>query len=483
MFFIRNSIGFIMSKKSIIFRFWLLISLFFFGLCLNAQNLRIEGIGQGIGEKTIRLISIVDNLTGLEKEISSVTLNKDDSCFNFSLTIDNTSLIKIRIESFDYSFVAQKGASYKMRILPFNFNVSDTLNTLFYKIPLPVIIESSTDDKLNDKIFVIDSVIEKYLLENKTDVLIFRDKKSVNTLKNIVNSILDSNDSPYIKNYAYYSIGQIEYSSKTVNDRKLKTELFFNKPILYDNIGYMDCFELIYGNYFTEGNKTFSNRTLERWLEDNNYFSLIDSLGADTLLKNEVFRELVFLRGMKEAYFSQIYERFNVVSMVENFMYQTKFPQHKQIAKNLLELFAQKSYKGSRSKDFSLKDIYNNYITLDKYKDKPLIISFVKLNEPACLRELEMMYNFVDTLNNGYNFLTITCDRSLDALYNFLVNSKVGVKYKWDFAHFDNKWELLENYNINVFPTFVLLDEKGNIIQNPMRKPSEGSLIPFIPRK
>ena len=87
MFFIRNSIGFIMSKKSIIFRFWLLISLFFFGLCLNAQNLRIEGIGQGIGEKTIRLISIVDNLTGLEKEISSVTLNKDDSCFNFSLTI------------------------------------------------------------------------------------------------------------------------------------------------------------------------------------------------------------------------------------------------------------------------------------------------------------------------------------------------------------------------------------------------------------
>lgn len=472
-----------MNNKGFILRVWFLISLFGFGFSLNAQNLRIEGVGQGIGEKTIRLISIVDNLTGLENEISSVTLKKDDTCFNFSLTIDNTSLMKIRIESFDYNFVAQKGASYKMRIMPFNFNVSDTLNTLFYKIPLPIIIESSTDNNINGKIFIIDSIIEQYLVANNRDVLFFRDKKSVNTLKGIVNSILDSNDSPYIKNYAYYSIGQIEYSSKTVKDNKLKAELFFNKPILYDNIGYMECFELIYGNYFTEGNKIFSNIALEQWLDDNNYFALIDSLGADTLMKNEVFRELVFLRGMKEAYFSQIYERFNIIAMVENFMYQTKFSQHKQIAKNLLELFAQKAYSGAKSKEFSLKDINNNYITLDKYKDKPLIISFVKLNEPACLRELEMMNGFVDTLRNQYNFLTITCDRSLDALYNFLVNSKVGVKYKWDFAHFDNKWELLENYNIRIFPTFVLLDEKGNIIQNPMRKPSEGSLIPYIPRK
>ena len=71
----------------------------------------------------------------------------------------------------------------------------------------------------------------------------------------------------------------------------------------------------------------------------------------------------------------------------------------------------------------------------------------------------------------------------MDALFNFLVNSNVGVRYKWDFAHFGNNWDLLKDYNVVVFPTFILIDANGTIIQNPMRKPSEGSLVPFIPRK
>ena len=70
----------------------------------------------------------------------------------------------------------------------------------------------------------------------------------------------------------------------------------------------------------------------------------------------------------------------------------------------------------------------------------------------------------------------------MDALYNFVVNSNVGVKYKWDFVHFEGKWDLLKKYNIIVFPTFVMLDSKGVILQNPMRKPSEGSLLPYVPR-
>lgn len=448
-----------------------------------AQNLRIEGVGQNIGGKTLKLILVSDNLSGLETEIASYEVERDDSVFSFSTTIANTSMMKIRIESFDYNFIAQMGSSYKMRVLPFNFNISDTINTLFYKFSLPIEIESSTDGNLNTKVFVIDSIIEDYVLEYKKDILFYRDKNKVKALIDKVNSIVDSNDSKYVKDYARYSVGIIEFSSKTVNETKLKTELFFDKPILYDNIAYMDCFEMVYGNYFSEGNKIFSDRTLDRWLQENNYFALIDSLGTDTLLRNEVFRELVFLRGMKEAYFSQLHDKLFIVTMLENFVYQTKFKEHVQIGKNLLEVFSQQSFSGSKAKDFSLKDIYNNYITLDKYKGKPLIISFVKVSEPACLRELNMMYSLVDTLKDNFNFLTITCDRSLDALYNFLVNSNVGVKYKWDFVHFDGRWDLLKNYNVIVFPTFILLDSKGNILQNPMKKPSEGSLLPFVPRK
>lgn len=448
-----------------------------------SQNLRIEGVGQNIGGKTIRISSTLDNLSNLERELSQIKLSETDSLFNFSLTIPNSCLIKISIETFDYVFLAQKGGTYNLRILPFDFSISDTINTLFYKIPLPISIESSNNKGINSKIYTIDSILEDYLVRYDREILFFKDKAIIKQMQEDVNSVIDSNDTQYIKDYLYYRLAQLEYSAKIVNPNKLKADIFYNKPILYDNIAYMECFETIYGNYFTDGNTSFSVRTLERWLEGNNYFALIDSLGLDTLLKNEVFRELVFLRGMKEAFFSNKFEKLFIVTMLENFVYQTKFTTHKDIAHNLLELFAQKSSYGFKSKEFVLQDIYGNHITLDKYKGKPLIISFVKLHEPACLRELQAMYKFVDTLSESYNFLTITCDRSLDALYNFLVNSKVGVKYKWDFAHFDKKWDLLKDYDVKVFPKFILIDGKGTILQNPMRKPSEGSLIPFIPRK
>lgn len=472
--FLTLSIGF----RNII----LFIFLFSFSIGLNGQNLRIEGVGQGIGGKTIRLISISDNLSKLEKEEAIYRVGEHDSVFSFALSISNTSLMKIRIESFDYNFIAQMGSTYKLRILNFDFNISDKVNTLFYKFPLPIIIESSTDNHLNDKVFVIDSIIENYMANNDRDILFFRDKKKVDSLIKMLNSEVDSSDSDYIKEYLKYSIGIVKFSSKTKNEIKLKTELFFDKPILYDNLAYMDCFEMIYGDYFTKGNKIIDKKTLGRWIETNDYFSLIDSLGRDSLLKNEVFRELVFLRGMKEAFSSQLYNRLHIVILLENFVYQTKFLEHIHIAKNLLESFSQQSTYGVMANDFALKDIYNNYITLDKYKEKPLIISFVKVSEPSCLRELNMMYSLMDTLGDSFNFLTIACDKSLDALYNFLVNSNVGVKYKWDFVHFEDKWDLLEKYNIIVFPTFVMLDSKGVILQNPMRKPSEGSLLPYVPR-
>ncbi len=471
-----------MNYKVVLRSVVLVVSLFLISN-INAQNLRIEIKGESLSGKTVELISIMDNISNLEQKIATQTINHGDSLASFSVLIDNTSFMKVRIETFDYGFIAQKGASYNMRLMPFNFNIKDSINTLFYKFELPIRIESSTDNNLNQIIYSIDTTIENFVIENKTELLIYRDKRKVDTLKQMVNSLVDTSQSDYVKNYAKYALGKLEFSSKTVNDKQLKTDLFFNKPILYDNIGYMDCFETIYGHYFTEGNKVITKQNLWRWFENNNYFSLIDSLGVDTLLKNEVFRELVFLRGMKEAFFSTQYSDLHIVTILENYIYQTKFKEHIKIAKNLLELFAQKSHYGSKAKEFSLQDINNNYITLDKYKGKPLILSFVKLHEPACLRELSMMYGFVDTLSENFNFLTITCDNSLDALFNFLVNSNVGVRYKWDFAYFGGNWDLLRAYNVVVFPTFILIDSKGTILQNPMRKPSEGSLVPFVPRK
>jgi hypothetical protein len=43
--------------------------------------------------------------------------------------------------------------------------------------------------------------------------------------------------------------------------------------------------------------------------------------------------------------------------------------------------------------------------------------------------------------------------------------------YSLVFLHYDNKMELLENYNIKTFPSYILIDMQGNILKCPAPKP------------
>lgn len=469
----------------------LLLTLFLCLFCpeLKAQNLKIEGWGNNIQGKTIRFIATEDNISGLENEICRKTLSKEDSSFSFSLLIDHTCMMRLQIESFSFSFIAQKGGYYKLHILPFDFNIADSINTLFYEVPLSVTIDSSNDNNLNQTIWTIDSIADNFMSQNTKQLLFYHDKKAFASLQSMLALKEDSIAAKdktlaqkYISDYKTYTLAGVAYCSKIQNPRNLTYSYLSSKPILYENTAYMNCFKTIYSNYFSLGNSHLSTKTLERWLTNNNYFSLIDSLGIDTLLKNEVFRELVFLQGMKECLFNSPYDALLVKNLIEKFSYQTKFPQHKTIANNLLTLYQREASSNVASPSFNLKNIKGEDISLDKYKGKPLLISFVKLNDIASLREINLMAAFADSVGNTINFLTIACDRTMDALYNFQVNTKRGASYKWDFVHFGGQWDLLEKYNVRVFPTFVLIDKDGTIIQNPMKAPSEGALIPFIPK-
>lgn len=473
-------------KRQIAFLFFTLATIFI-GNQTQAQNLRIEGWGDNINGKSIRLIATQDNLTELETQQASKKLKDSDSSFSFSLLIDHSCIMRLQIESFSYSFFAQKGGYYRLHILPFNFAIADSINTLFYQIPLSVIIDSSNDENLNQELYTIDSVIDNFVAQNKKELLFYHNKKAFNTLKQMLLSKEDSIpynsktiSQRYIADYKTYSLASVAFASKIENQTKLISSLFYNKPILYDNIAYMNCFKQVYSKYYSLGNKRISPHSLDNWLAEGNYFALIDSLGVDSLLKNEVFRELVFLQGAKEMLISGSHDTYQVQNMLSKFHYQTKFPIHKEIEQNIGLLYQKNAHSLVASPTLKLKDINDNEITLDKYKGKPLVLSFVRLNDIACLREMDMQAAFVDSLQNDVNFLTVDCDRTMDALYNFKVNNRKGASYKWDFVHFGGNWDLLEKYNVKVFPTFVLIDKDGVIIQNPMPSPSEGSLIPFL---
>jgi hypothetical protein len=462
----HNSVLGFFAKKVLLFIFIL------FSFSAFCQNVSIEGKGKGIGGMTVRLYAIEDRLSFLELEKGRYVVEKNDSTFEFKLTLPSVTQLKIKIESYEFGFLAQPGKIYELAIGDFNYNIADSLNFFMHKIILPVEITNSDSLELTRRINDFDMVFENYLSQNLTRLLSVRNKSIGDTLNNFALQFVSPEDSSYFASYVRYEVAQVLYSTNLINRDKLRAELFLDKPILYSNIGYMDCFNLIYESYLTFNNRNIPYRVLDAWLETNNYDAMIDSLGVDTVLRNEVFRELVFLQGMKDAYFSKDFNSANVLRMLQTFIGKTKFAEHKIIASNLMQYLINKS-AGMQVKDFVLKDVEENVLGFEKFRGKPLIISFVKLNDIESKRELETVFQLYDKIKDSCNSLTICCDKSLDAMYNFLKSNKVGIRYGWQFAHFDNNYDMLDAFNVRMFPTFVLLSADGIVLENPLRNPSD----------
>lgn len=464
-------------------KLFLILAILFATDFVFAQNVSIEGSGSGISGKKIRLSFVEDGISLLEKHLQDYTVAKDDSTFSFAFTLDGVSRIRMRIDSYEYSFLAKPGMVYKMHIGDFNYDLYDSVNTLVYRYILPVTIENLPKEDINNRIADFDMAVSDYILNHRKELFVFRDRKVVDTLYALVQRFEQGEDTnSYFYDYIRYELGSIEYALKLKGRNKLRNELFNNRPIKYYNIGYMDCFNNLFGHYFSKGNDYISRRDLEFWLTTNNYAGLSDALGKDSVLRNEVFRELVFIKGMRDAYSDGDYNGTDVIRMLERFAGQTKFENHRLIAENVIEQLISTSSSGREFMDFKLRDVSDDTVSLSRYLEKPLVLNFVKLSDISSKRELEVINFLYDSIRNNCEILTISCDRNLDAMYNFLKNTKVGSKYKWKFVHFDSNYELLEYYKVVAFPTFILLSPEGRTEINPMSNPSEGGLSRFISR-
>lgn len=456
------------------------IILLFSSVFVYSQNVRVNLTGKGLENRKVKLSVVEDRISLLQTEKSVQTVATGDSVVNFALVLDGVSELVLSVDAYSYSFLAQPGNIYELNLKDFNFNLADSFNVLMYRVELPIEI-LSLENELTAKIIKYDYDVQSYLLNNKRKLYPMRDSLAIAGLYELKNQFLQGEDkSSYFYNYVEYEFAALERSLSIRNYNKLRNNLFIDKPILYHNVGYMDCFNNVFDHYFSKGNKFVSQSEIEFWLNTHNHIDFLDALGKDSVLRNEKFRELVFIKGLKDIYTDGTFEKADVIKLLEALAKQTKFEEHRKIALNTVEALLSISFSGKEFANFVLKNVTDELVNLSQYNDKPLVLNFVKLNDVESKREMEVVHALYDSVKTNCNIVTISCDRNLDALYNFVKNTKVGSKYQWQMLHFDGNYDLLEYYKVKAFPMFILISKEGKILENPMRNPSEGSLLRFF---
>jgi peroxiredoxin len=192
------------------------------------------------------------------------------------------------------------------------------------------------------------------------------------------------------------------------------------------------------------------------------------------LLRNEVLRELVLLKTLDVLYSSANFNKKAVLEVLRQFSVQSKFERHRQIASNLIETY-NRFEKGMPAPEFKLLDTRDSIIKLSDYKGKIVYVNFFANWSKSCLVELELMKKLYDKYKNQVAFVSISVDREFMKTFYLQRDHK----YEWEFLHFNNDYDLLENYSVFSYPSYVLIGKDGNIIQCPAPKPSDNIEMTF----
>ncbi|MBP3254655.1 MAG: redoxin domain-containing protein [Bacteroidales bacterium] len=448
-------------------------------LLLQAQNVTFTVKGDSLGGKTVKMSYFDDRISLLEKEIGSKKLSDGETLAEFQASLSGVKEMVLKVNLREFHFLARPGTKYSFEVLPWQ----DTAYSFAFKEILPVKMSMEKYDVINNSVEDADTTLENFL-ESNYRMLSIKNKDTKLAFDSLQQYLADKYKADeYSSDYIRYEFAAVSYALGLDSKKAIRDSLFKKSPVLYDNIGYMDCFNTVFSRYFSQGYKFIKLSDIEKWLDNNDYAAFNDALGRDGVLENEIFRELVFLQGMKDAFLDGIFSRERILAMLNTFIGQTKFTQHKEIAANLTEYLRSKDFSGKKTKPLEFKDIDGNNVSITQYNDKPLLLCIVRLSDISSLKELETIHFYYDSIKNNCNVLVLCCDNTFESMYNFVKNSKSGSKYQFPFIHFDFNWDIQQEYKLHFFPAFLLIGTDGTVLQNPMPAPSSGVLKKFFDQK
>jgi thiol-disulfide isomerase/thioredoxin len=463
--FQRLRISLFIKKSILLFSFFISSSFF---LC--AQNVTIKGNATGAAGKMLCVYSWSDQLTYVLEKVASGKIDSSGK-FEFTFKNDKTFFAYLKIDFNQAPIYIEPDKTYNLDIsCPDCNSPDDKTNPYLEPKQLYVTIKGTDSLELNNAMIRFNKLYDDFLLKNFILLIKQRNKTLVDSFKVKIDKRFALVNNEYFKTIVRYRFAMIEQSAQLNTKEGLSKKYFWNQPVLYDNMGYMEFFDEFFKGYINAESRHITRDDLERTINTEKSFpALLDSLGKDTLLRNEVIRELVALKGLGELYYTQQYDRTAILDMYRYVKENSKFSLHKKIAENYLNYFT-KLAPGTAAPGFTLKDYSGQSYSLSELnKGKYLYLFFWTTWCIPCASEMNLIGKLMEKYGLKVEFVGISTDKEFMTYYYFMQKNK-----KFDFItlHWGNKTELLENYEVRAYPLFVLIGPDGNIVQCPAENPS-----------
>lgn len=428
-----------------------------------AQTVQIKGYAPFHIGKNVQIKIIEDYLSMKEKLIASALVH-EDSTFHVSFELKETKKINVYVGN-DKSFMyVQANGDYYIYLPKENEYApyrpaGNQLELTFYNL-------DSTD--INYQILGFNRWMNNYIALNYQDhiknPILFT--QNMDSFKVAAEKYYQKDTGEFIFDYVRFTIANvIDNIQLSINRNRYEKHDFYLKyqPVCYQNDAYMSYFKNFYSGLMNTMPMKVSNRFYLGLLKSSPTL-MINALGREYTLINMRVRELAMIKLLSDIYYLPDYPQKNIIQALDSIQNHALFDAHKIIAKNTKERLTEAA-NGGKAPDFNVTTIHGDIKSLTDYQGKYLYIHFFNANSRNSKIDFKLLENLHEKYGQNIQFLSVSEDREL------VLENKAFQKIPWDVTYTKEKSNLLMNYKVETFPSYVLIDPYSYIVQAPALHP------------
>lgn len=401
-----------------------------------------------------------DNLLSEHKQLLAKTLIRDDGSYTLTFEIEKAEVIVLKIEMRELELHLHPNTKISLNFSPFK-NASNQRIPFRYNIQYQQIPNGIAPDSIYQNV--------------KRDFAKIQNDLSTETkLIDHYNSFFNQSDSlylPYLTTdslfagfYNYFKANallQTEYSKS-----KLIAKYLLQNQIEYSNREYLKFFKASFNprihRIISKNTKEFERVIKEYQV----YNSLVEFLQIDSILGPAEFRSLALLIYTNSKSSKQYINpklKGGIINQASNFCL---FNEQKVAALN----FQSKNSllkKNIEAPIFELQNSSGIYVSLQKFRGKPVYLGFIHSKSTTCQRDLQI----IEKLRKKYRkatFLLVISDRD-SVLMSQIPKETSNLK----FLYLNKEYAVLEKYQIWSYPIYYLIDKHGYFMQAPANRPND----------
>ncbi|HVA98953.1 MAG TPA: redoxin domain-containing protein [Bacteroidia bacterium] len=430
------------------------------------DNVTISGYAKNYIGKKIGAYGYSDMITFTERELAVTTVN-DSGFYQLSLYANHIKYIYLRIGHVKGDMYVEPDRNYHV-IFPARDSVRFVNPNADQEVDLGLFIKDSTDINslvvdFNDHFNDFWEKNYQYFVKKVSRVPLDNFKKQMEKLYAPIHNV-------YFHAYIDYTFASLEENTFQ-GQRKLTREYIYNRPIHPESYEYMTFFN----HYFTKYLQVFaaSKKGANVYAEINDsdsYVGLLNVMKNDTILNNDSLRELVLLKGLSELYYTDGFNRANIIYILQDLKENTSIEIDKTIAENILNSFS-RIQSGSLAPDFALPDKEGIVMHLSDFKGKYIYLSFMEAGSAASDQEMSVMEELNKKYGHKIKFITVFTDKDEATVKKYL---KENPSYNWTFLYNGKNEALIDKYDVFTIPMYFFIAPSGNFIESPADSPSGG---------